>query len=96
VTEQTGDGWTERLAEAGQRAWEAKGEPVTALDPRWNWVDVTRIGQDPAHPEYVKGTCRHIELAPIYGIGTAERPLYRCGTCEAYLQTVLSPFTSGG
>lgn len=58
-------------------------------DPRWNWVDVTRLGQNPTRPEYVKGACRHTELEPVGG--TVAAPLYQCGTCEAYLRTEPAP-----
>lgn len=58
-------------------------------DPRWNWVDVTKFGQDPADPSYIKGSCRHVELEPVSGVD-ANR-LFRCGTCGAHLQTVPAP-----
>lgn len=54
------------------------------LDDRWEWVEVTALGD--AEPRYVKGRCKHLELEPVHiavgGVDTGERVATLCRTCD--------------
>ncbi len=51
------------------------------LDPRWDWVEVTRIG-DPG-PVYIRGKCRHTEVVPVEDNG-GEVVAHLCRTCDRH------------
>ena len=52
------------------------------LDPRWEWFEVTRMG-DPG-PVYYRGPCRHLEVVPVES-AEGERVAQLCRTCDAQL-----------
>lgn len=52
-----------------------------ALDPRWEWIEVTQMG-DPG-PRYVRGPCRHTEVVPVEAGGEVVAQL--CLTCDTQL-----------
>jgi hypothetical protein len=54
------------------------------LDPRWEWVNVTRIGDREA--QYVKGRCNHLETIPVESMVTGDTVAYLCLTCDAQLE----------
>jgi hypothetical protein len=59
------------------------------LDPRWEWVDVSTLGEGPG-TSFVKGRCNHLELEPVTSV-TGERVAVLCRTCDKQLpvETVL-------
>jgi hypothetical protein len=58
------------------------------LDPRWEWHDVTALGD--LEPRYVKGRCLHLHVIPVGAVdGTVVAGL--CLVCDAQLPAALSP-----
>lgn len=55
---------------------------MTELDPRWDWHEVTAIGD--RERQYVKGLCRHLETVPVRSV-TGEIVAYLCTTCDSQL-----------
>lgn len=51
------------------------------LDPRWEWVDVTCIGD--RESRYVKGRCNHLETTPVESMVTGDTVARLCLTCDA-------------
>ena len=52
------------------------------LDPRWEWIDVTRLG-DPG-PKYIRGRCLHTEVVPVESVA-GEVVAQLCRTCDTQL-----------
>lgn len=51
------------------------------LDPRYEWVEVTRIGE--AGPSFVRGACKHLDTVPVEAGG--EVVAHLCLTCDMQL-----------
>jgi hypothetical protein len=51
------------------------------LDPRWQWHDVTTLGD--RDRRYVKGRCNHLDVVPVESSG--ETVAHLCLTCDAQL-----------
>ena len=54
---------------------------MTELDPRWDWHEVTAIGD--SERSYVKGLCNHLETMSVESDGEIVARL--CLTCDAQL-----------
>jgi hypothetical protein len=52
------------------------------LDPRWEWIEVTRFG-DPER-EYIRGRCLHTEVVPVESV-TGGVVAQLCRTCDTQL-----------
>lgn len=50
------------------------------LAPRWEWVDVSAFGDQPA-TTFVKGYCKHLEQEPVTDV-TGEQVAVLCRTCD--------------
>jgi hypothetical protein len=56
---------------------------MVELDPRWEWYDVTMVGD--IERRYVKGRCNHLETVPVDLMVTGEPVARLCVTCDAQL-----------
>jgi len=54
------------------------------LDPRWDWIDVTAIGD--RGPRYIRGMCRHTEVEPVKSSVTGKVVARLCLTCDTQLE----------
>ncbi len=52
------------------------------LDPRWEWRDVTALGD--LEPRYVKIRCNHLDTVPV-DLLTGQVVARLCLTCDAQL-----------
>jgi hypothetical protein len=59
-------------------------EPVEPYDPRWEWIDVSSLGQQPG-TTIIRGACKHLERHLVTSIVTAEVLAQLCATCDAQL-----------
>jgi hypothetical protein len=50
------------------------------LDPRWEWIDVSTMGQRPG-TTFIKGPCKHLEVVPVESV-EGERVAQLCRTCD--------------
>jgi hypothetical protein len=53
---------------------------VIDLDPRWEWVDVSSLGERPG-TTFVKASCNHLEVVPVQDV-TGELVAQLCRTCD--------------
>jgi hypothetical protein len=54
---------------------------VVELDPRWDWIEVTAIGD--REPRYIKGQCKHLVVVRVESGGEVVARL--CLTCDCQL-----------
>ena len=57
--------------------------PLPELDPRWEWFDVTIVGDH--ERRYVKGRCHHMETIPVESMVTGETLARLCLTCDSQI-----------
>jgi hypothetical protein len=50
------------------------------LDPRWDWVDVSTLGEGPG-TTFVKGRCNHLEVVAVENV-EGELVAHLCRTCD--------------
>jgi hypothetical protein len=63
------------------------------LDPRWEWVDVSTLGEGPG-ARFVKSRCNHLEMEPITDV-TGERVAVLCRTCDVAWDLEGQPLSRG-
>jgi hypothetical protein len=59
-------------------------EPAELLDPRWEWIDVSSLGQSPG-TVFIRGECRHLARHVVESTVTREPVAQLCGTCDVQL-----------
>lgn len=64
-------------------------ETMSDLDPRWEWFEVTALG-DPG-PVWMQGQCRHLQVVPVAASADGETVAHLCLTCDAQLPAEWQP-----
>jgi hypothetical protein len=55
------------------------------LDPRWEWVDVSSMGEGPG-TTFVRAYCNHLEVEPVTDVD-GELVAKLCRTCDKHWPT---------